>query len=255
MDQVGHSPVDAPAVRLQRHEGWAEVVLNRPERRNAIDGALADALLDALLDAEADPTLRALVLRGEGGALCSGLDLKAFNATPRPAWVPGFPARWREVHVALASTRKVLVVALERYAINGGAALALAGDVLVCGTGAYLQVGEITLGMPAPNNLAWLLMRHSESVAARLALLGDRVPAPELLRLGIATEVVDDARVAARCAELAAGIAAWPAEGVLRMKATLRAASLGTTPADWFESMSRLGPLPGALRPGQMPRA
>ena len=78
-----------PAVLLVRHEGWAEIVLNRPQRRNAIDGVLADDFFDALLAAHADPSLRALALRGEGGALCSGLDLKAFNAEPRPAWVPG----------------------------------------------------------------------------------------------------------------------------------------------------------------------
>ena len=157
----------APAVLLVRHEGWAEIVLNRPQRRNAIDGVLADDFFNALVTAQADPSLRALVLRGEGGALCSGLDLKAFNAEPRPAWVPGFNARWREVHVALASTQKVLLVALERYAINGGAALAIAGDVLVCGRTATLQIGEIRLGMAAPLNLAWLLMRHSEAVAPR----------------------------------------------------------------------------------------
>ncbi|MFZ4757646.1 MAG: enoyl-CoA hydratase/isomerase family protein, partial [Burkholderiaceae bacterium] len=111
-------------VGLIRHDGWAEIVLNRPERRNAIDGTLADGLIEVLGTVRADPSLRAVVLRGEGGAFCSGLDLKAFGATPKPDWVAGFPARWRQVHVALASLPSVLVVALERFAINGGAALA-----------------------------------------------------------------------------------------------------------------------------------
>ena len=234
----------APAVLLVRHEGWAEIVLNRPQRRNAIDGVLADDFFNALVSAQADPSLRALVLRGEGGALCSGLDLKAFNAEPRPAWVPGFNARWREVHVALASTQKVLLVALERYAINGGAALAIAGDVLVCGRTATLQIGEIRLGMAAPNNLAWLLMRHSEAVAARLALLGDKVTADELLRLGVATEVVDDDQVSARCNALAGEIATWPAENVFKLKAALRRTSIGPDVKQWFDSFAQPGGKP-----------
>jgi enoyl-CoA hydratase len=236
----------SPAVLLERHEGWAELVLNRPERRNAIDGALAHGMLEALDAVRADPTLRALVLRGAGGAFCSGLDLKAFGATPAPDWVAGFPSAWRRVHVALASLDAVLVVALERFAINGGAALALAGDLAVAGQTAFLQVAEIRLGMAAPNNLAWLRLRHPESVAARLALTGDRIGAAELLRLGIATEVVEDARVVERCRERASGLAECPAEGVARLKASIRAAWLGTTPEAWFASFA--APRPGLDR-------
>ena len=63
------------AVLLERHEGWAEIVLNRPDRRNAIDGALADGLLEALAAVQADATLRAVVLRGAGATtpLCRPL--------------------------------------------------------------------------------------------------------------------------------------------------------------------------------------
>lgn len=223
-------------VLLERHDGWAELTLNRPERRNAIDGALAHAMLEALEDIRSDRTLRAVVLRGAGGAFCSGLDLKAFGATPTPDWVEGFPATWRRVHVALASLEAVLVVALERFAINGGAALALAGDLSIAGESAFMQIGEIRLGMTAPNNLAWLRLRHPESVAARLVLTGDRVDAAELLRLGVVTGVLPDADVLGRCRERAADLAALPAEGVARVKASIRAAWLGTTPEAWFAS-------------------
>lgn len=236
-------PNDA-AVALERHDGWAEIVLNRPERRNAIDGALAEALGDALAAVRADATIRAVLLRGAGGAFCSGLDLKAFGTTPRPDWVDGFAARWREVHVALASLPCVLVVALERFAINGGAALAIAADLSVAGGSAYLQVAEVRLGMAAPNNLAWLRLRHPESVAARLALTGDRVGAAELLRLGVVQEVVDDDAVLARCRERCAEIAAWPAGGVVAIKSSMRAASLGTSAHDWFASFAATGAPP-----------
>jgi enoyl-CoA hydratase/carnithine racemase len=229
--------MDTPApVLLERRDGWAELTLNRPDRRNAIDGVLARTLLEALEAVREDRTLRAVVLRGAGDAFCSGLDLKAFGATPTPDWVEAFPATWRRVHGALASLEPVLLVALERFAINGGAALALAGDLAIAGEGAFMQIGEIRLGMTAPNNLAWLRLRHTESVAARLVLTGDRVGAAELLRLGVVTAVVPDADVLDRCRERAADLATLPAEGVAGVKASIRTAWLGTTPEAWFAS-------------------
>jgi enoyl-CoA hydratase/carnithine racemase len=228
----------APPVLLKKHTGWAEIIFNRPQRKNAIQGPFAQALLQAIQEAEADESLRALLLRGEGGTFCSGLDLQEFNADPKPAWVAGFGPLWRQVHVALASTRKILLVALERYAINGGAALAIAGDVVIAGTGAKLQVGEIRLGMGAPNNLAWILLRHSEAVAARLALVGDRIGADELLRLGVVTEVVPDEDVLARCVALAGEMAQWPTQGVMAIKPALRTARLGMSPEQWFASFA-----------------
>lgn len=227
------------AVRCQRHEGWAELVLNRPERRNAIDGLLADALLAHLTALNADTSVRAIVLRGEGGALCSGLDLKAFNAEPPPEWLARFAATWHAVHLALLQCPQVLVVALERFAINGGAALAIAGDLLVAGEGAYLQVAEVQIGMAAPKNIAWLALRHGEALAARLALLGDRWDAAQLLRNGIASEVVADDQVAARACAIAQRIAGFPPQGPLRIKSDLRAASLRMAAVDWFDAVAR----------------
>ena len=235
-------------VLLRKHEGWAEIVFNRPARKNAIQGPFAQAFLQALLEAEADDSLRALVLRGEGGTFCSGLDLQEFNADPKPAWVADFSTLWRNVHVALASTRKIVLVALERYAINGGAALAIAGDLVIAGESAQLQVGEVRLGMAAPNNLAWLLMRHSEAVAARLALMGDRIGSAELLRLGVVTEVVADDQVVNRCTELAQEMGRWPLKGVAAIKPAIRSASLGMSAEAWFSSFGSAGaPNPPSL--------
>jgi len=231
------------AAILDVHDGWAELILNRPERKNAIEGALAEAMREALGRLAQDDAVRAVVLRGAGGAFCSGLDLKAFGEEPAPAWKAGFPALWDEVHTRLLGSRKVWVVALERYAINGGAALALAGDLLVCGTGAFLQVGEIAIGMAAPRNAAWLALRHSEAVAARVCLMGDRLPAAELLRLGIATEVVEDEAVVARACAIARSIAAFPAGSVQAIKSGMRAATLQMPPDQWMKACAQADPL------------
>jgi len=231
------------AVLLDVHDGWAELILHRPERKNAVEGTLAQALHEALARVAQDDSLRAVLLRGAGGAFCSGLDVKAFGADPAPDWKAGFPALWEAVHNQLLASRKVLVVALERYAINAGAALALAGDLMVCGEGAFLQVGESGIGMAAPRNAAWLALRHSEAVAARVCLMGDRVDPADLLRLGIATEVAADDAVVARAQAVAQAIAAFPAHSVHAIKSGTRAATLQMPPDQWMAACARFDPL------------
>lgn len=238
---------------IEIHDGWAELVLNRPERKNAIDGVLAQSLHEALQVLERDASVRAVVLRGAGGAFCSGLDVKAFGSEPAPEWKAGFPALWEAVHARLLGSSKVWIVALERFAINGGAALALAGDLMVCGDTAFLQVGEIAIGMPAPRNAAWLALRHSEAVAARICLLGDRVGAADLWRLGIATELVDDAAVVARAQQLARTVAGYPAHSVKAIKSGMRAATLKASTASANGSTASSEAMPGAQPHAQPP--
>ncbi|EHP40316.1 enoyl-CoA hydratase [Cupriavidus basilensis OR16] len=243
---IANTANPATPVLLACHDGWAELILNRPERRNAIDGPLAAALAEILACLRQDDTIRAVVLRGAQGAFCSGLDLKAMTTEPPPAWTAGFGALWDQVHAALLDSRKAWVVALERYAINGGAALALAGDFLVCGETAFLQIGEVQIGMAAPRNAAWLALRHSEAVAARLCLLGDRVAAAELHRLGVATEVVADDQVLPRARAIASTIAAYPADAVAAIKAGMRAATAQMPAREWLAACTRA--LPAAPR-------
>lgn len=242
-------------ILIERHDGWAELVLNRPERKNAIEGTLAHDLRAALAGLNADADIRVIVLRGAGGAFCSGLDVKAFNTDPPPAWGPTFRDTWDEVHGLLIESPKVIVGALERYAINGGAALAIACDLLVAGRTAYLQVGEIRIGMAAPKNIAWLALRFGEAAAARICLTGDKLDADRLLREGIASEIAEDDQVVARACALATQIAGYPPDGVPRIKTALRAASAGMRPRDWFAHAAQFDPLAqsaGAIKPQAM---
>ena len=122
------------AVRLDVDDagvGW--VIMNRPERKNAITGPFGVALARAIRSADAHEGVNVIVLAGAGGAFCSGLDLKVFNAEPPPEWMAQFQTIWRQAHKSLFECSKPIIGCLERYAINGGAALALACDLLVVG--------------------------------------------------------------------------------------------------------------------------
>jgi enoyl-CoA hydratase/carnithine racemase len=224
-------------------DGVAIVELNRPERKNAIIPPMLDALADIVTAVSADPDVHAMVLCGAGGAFCSGLDLTEYNADPPPAWLATSGASVQAAHAALGACPHPIVVALERYAINGGAAFALAGDLIVSGREAWLQVGEARLGMNAPMNLAWLVARYPMATVLQIVLAGERIPGPELHRLGIAYEVVDDGAVRTRAEELAATIAAFPPGGARRLKtAALRLAESGEAGAHWFAHAAALAP-------------
>ena len=166
------------SIKVERADGWASVVLDRSRRRNAFTGPMLDQLADAVDALSADTSIAAIVLRGEGSAFCSGVDLTELQAQPPQPWVPNFGLSLRRAHIALYQCACPIVVALERFAINGGSALALSGDLIVAGQTAFLQIGEIHQGARMPMNAAWLRVKGHEHLMARLALIGDRCPAP-----------------------------------------------------------------------------
>ena len=223
----------------------ATVILNRPERRNALTGPLADQLGDTLEQLNEDESVSVIVIRGAGGAFCSGLDLKEFNLDPQPDWVATFGKKWQRVHRALFDSHAIVVGALERAAVNGGAALALACDFLIAGETAFLQVGEIQQGMAAPMNMAWLRLRYSEALAGRVALLGDRIVGSDLVTLGIAHESVPDSNVAETSNQLAIRLATHDPVGVRRIKASLRRTGTSATAEEWLADAVAADPLAG----------
>lgn len=221
-------------VKVEQEGARAEIVLNRPARKNSITHDLTVQLAEAIVRVSSDSSVNCIVLRGAGGVFCSGIDLKESGDGNKPGPMPV----WPEVHAALYSSPTPVVVALEKYAINAGAALALAAPVVVAGESAFLQVGELAMGVAAPMCAAWLHLRHAPAVADRLLYLADRVPAPELLRLGLVTEVVPDDDVVTRAREIADRVASYPPRGRLAMNDKWKSLR-GTIddPSAWFTQL------------------
>ena len=221
-------------ILLIEREGWTEIVLNHPPTRNAITGPFGEQLSDAINAANEDEKSRLILLRGAEGVFCSGLNLKEFNRDPPPEWMPGFQKTWRGVHRALYDCRKPVVVALERFAINGGAALALAGDLLIVGDDSYLQVGEVRQGMAAPYNMAWLRLRFSENVIAQVALVGKQLTGSELHRLGVAYAAPTTSEVVETATKLCEELASYPQNALVRIKSIMRGYQTATAD-EWFD--------------------
>ena len=225
-------------VKVERHERWAELILNRPQRRNALVGPMIEQLTSTLRALASEDSIEAVVFRGEGGAFCSGHDLKELQADPPPPWAESLAQIFRETNIALFEFPRPIIGALEGFAINAGAALALSCDILIAGESAFLQVGEIQQGAGIANNAAWMRLRAGEAVASRVALYGARVPAADLLRLGLAAEVLPDVEVVPRAQALAERLAGFPAGSPTRIKADIRAQSGVTDAREWFRAQS-----------------
>ena len=199
--------------------GFAEILLNRPERRNALIPEVAEGVINALEDIDQDDGISVVILRGQGGYFCSGIDLKALQSgastgTARKDAI-------RHMHLAFYHYRKPVIAAFEGFGINAGCALALACDLVVAGESAFIQIGEIQQGATMPMNAAWMRLKLPEFVLARMALLGDRISGPEMYRLGVATECVPDDEVLSRCREMATRIAGFPLGGAVNIKKSI----------------------------------
>lgn len=223
-------------VKVERDEGWASVAMNRPHRKNAMTGPMMDQLADAIDALSADVSIAAIVFRGEGGSFSSGVDLTELQAVPHHPWVPEFRTSLRRVHLALFECACPIVVALEKYGINGSTALALSADLLVVGETSFLQIGEIAQGAHLPMNAAWMRLKTDEHTLSRMALMGDRVPGPELLRLGLAHEVVADTEVRSRAEALATRLASLPEGSARNVKSDIRA-QRHVDPETWFPNV------------------
>jgi enoyl-CoA hydratase/carnithine racemase len=221
-------------VNANGSDSFAEIILNRPHRRNAVTGPMVEEMISAFKNINTNPEVSVVVLRGAEGAFCSGLDLKEFGAEPAPEWKSEFSNRWRQLHCLIFDSPKIIVGAIEGAAINAGSALVLACDISIVGNSSKLQVGEIQRGMAAPMNLAWLRLRHSEAVAARLTLLGDPIIGPDIVSMGIAHHCVDDAQVVSHAHEIAARIGSFNSDGVTQMKQSLRHAYFAGTSDEWL---------------------
>lgn len=225
--------------------GVADVRMNRPDKMNALDGAMFAALVEAGDQLAADRGVRAVVLSGEGRGFCAGLDVGAFMGGGGESFdVLGGRTGGRIANVAqqVAYTWTELpvpvIAAVHGVALGGGIQIALGADIRIVAPDARLSVLEIRWGLlPDMTGLQSLPKLVGLDVAKELAFTGRMVSGTEAVELGLATRVADDPRAAAL--ELAAEIAGKNPMAIRGTKALLDAA--GTRPlAESFLEETRL---------------
>jgi enoyl-CoA hydratase len=196
------------AIRIERSDMVATIVMDRPEARNAVDGPAARALIEAFEAFERDDTLRVAVLWGAGGTFCAGADLKARGTERGLRLAPDGPGPMGPTRMAFT---KPTIAAVEGYAVAGGLELSLMCDLRVAGDTAIFGVFCRRWGVPLLDGgtvrLPYLI---GLSRALDLILTGRPVDAHEALGFGLANRVVPAGRAREEAEALARSIAAFP---------------------------------------------
>jgi methylglutaconyl-CoA hydratase len=192
------SPSGGPSgeqVQLTRGGGVARVLLNRPEKRNALSASLVAALLAVLREAAEDDAVRVVTLRGAGPDFCAGADLGEIRDTldgPLESSIEDVD-RLAELFLTIRALRVPVVALVTGRALAGGCGLATACDLVLAAEGATFGYPEVRLGF-VPAMVGAILRRNvSEKRAFELMTLGETISAAAAERLGLINRVfVDD---------------------------------------------------------------
>jgi len=196
------------AIRLERADAVATIVIDRPEARNAVDGPAARDLAEAFREFERDDALRVAVLWGAGGVFCAGADLKARGTERGLRLAPDGDGPMGPSRLALT---KPTIAAVEGYAVAGGLELALLCDLRVAGETAVFGVFCRRWGVPLLDGGTVRLPRLiGLSRALDMILTGRPVDAREALAFGLANRVVAAGRAREEAEALARTIADFP---------------------------------------------
>lgn len=211
-------------ITLDISGGVARLVLNRPEKLNALDAAMIDLLAQKCRDIERSDA-RVVILSGAGKAFCAGGDIEAWaNETPE-----AFARHWvRDGHAAfdaLARLVQPVVAVLDGHALGGGLELAACADLRVAERQIKIGQPETGLGIiPGWSGTQRAVRRFGSQIVRRMALFGEVFTAEEALSLGIVDQVVDTGKAMAAAEQVAERVMARGPQATAVTKMMINAA-------------------------------
>jgi 2-(1,2-epoxy-1,2-dihydrophenyl)acetyl-CoA isomerase len=205
-------PQDA-VVLVNRESGVVHVTMNRPERKNAANGAMWNALLEVFREVASNSSDRVMVLTGAGGAFCSGADIADPSGVGGHLGDPHL-VRMRflgEVMLALRQVPKPTIAKVGGVAAGAGASLAFGCDLIVASQGARFSEIFARRGLSLDGGSSWLLPRMVGLHRAKeLAFFGEMLSAAEAAEFGLVNRVVPEEELDAFVDGWAARLAAGP---------------------------------------------
>lgn len=218
---------------VTRHEGWAEIRIDREAKRNSMNRESRQGLLKAF--EELRGVAKAIVITGTGGSFCAGMDLKE-REEDRKAGIEGAGEEWIAVNMAIRKHPSIFIAAVNGVALGGGSTLINICDLAVASTKASIGCPEMGFstypGMAGP---AAQLSGITRKQAAWMVLTTNRVDGATAERWGMVNECVEPERLLSRAGEIAAQVAQFDAVALEESKKALdRIPSFIT---DWQEAM------------------
>ena len=200
-------------VRVEKNGAVTTIILNRPEKRNAVDGPMALALREAFQAFEADDSQHVAVLWGAEGTFCSGADLSALEDNARAHELDPDGGGTGPMGPTRLALSKPLIAAVSGYAVAGGLELALLADMRVAEESSIFGVFCRRWGVPLIDGGTVRLPRVvGMGRAMDMILTGRPVKAEEALSMGLANRVVPDGASREAAETLAREIAEFPQE-------------------------------------------
>ena len=224
------------SLELRRDGGWLHVTFQRPEKRNAMSLAMVDAMISTFAGVEADPTVRAVVLRGAGGHFCSGGDIADMQQAASASTEDGSDAiaalnrRFGAMLQALDGLGAAVVAVCEGAVMGGGFGIACVADITLAVDGSRFRLPETSLGITPAQIAPFIVQRLGLSQARRLAVTGATLGAEAAERLGLAHEVVEPSGIDAALETVLGQIRRFEPGAVAETKAIMR--RVGTAPLD-----------------------
>lgn len=211
-----------PLVRIETNPGWHKLVLNRPEKLNAVNEAMLNDLVSALEAAEADKSCRAVLLTGTGRGFCSGQELGP-SVTPGPDGPPDLHRLASTYHHRVVQRICALplpvVCAVNGIAAGAGVSFALACDVVLAAREAQFLLAFVRIGLVPDSGASFFLPRLiGEARARALAMLGEPISAEQAQNWGMIWKCVDNAQLMTEAETLTARLATGPHEALALMK-------------------------------------
>jgi enoyl-CoA hydratase len=209
-------------VTLTVADGIGQILLDRPDKMNAITPAMTEELQRVCKEVDDNRDVRVATIMGAGEkAFSAGSDL---NILADLTDVMAFRDRI-EYAAVVRNIRKPVIAGLKGWVLGGGMEMAIAADIRVAGRSAKIGGPEVTRGWIGGGGASQMLPRLvGVGQAMKMLLTGEPVDAETALRIGLVEEVVDDAQVVPRVMELAKKIAALSPVATQAVKAGIRAA-------------------------------
>lgn len=224
---MSDSLADLQTVNVTTEGAAATIELNRPEVLNAWNKQFALDLTSALARCAEDDRIRAVCIAGAGRAFSSGADLKDMGGedlTPegRPDVYKVLTERYHPIMRAIREMPKPVVAAVGGGAIGIGCSLALCCDLIVAGESSYFLLAFVNIGLaPDGGSSLFVPTRVGMARASEMAMLGERISAPQALEWGLVNRVVKDEQLDAEAAALTARLAAGPTRAYAACKQQL----------------------------------
>jgi len=203
--------------------GIVRITLNRPDKRNALDGEMVGELKAALSASAADDACRVVLLTGAGTDFCSGADLANLERTAQNGVLDNMAdARsTAELFLMMRNHPRPVIAAVQGRALAGGCGIATACDIILAAQSAQFGYPEVNIGFVPAMVMAILRRSVSEKAAFELVVTGEMVPAQRAHELGLVHCVFGDEQFAAEVEAYVAKLAAKSASALMLSKRLL----------------------------------